>query len=412
VPVYNGIAQGLPQLLASLDAQTHRNRELIAVDSGSTDGSGELLAAAGATVISISQRDFRHDYARNLGAQRATGDYLLFTVCDCRFSDPRWIELGLRQLMQLGAISYSTPQCVDEQAKPYARFLAWNFLAANDYREGVNVLGHRRLGRLAYRLGGGRARMRAIHVDDTNHLVRADFFRRHPYDLPTCEDMGFGAKLICSNELFLYSTLSHVRHYHAYDNYRQYFSRVFVDLGVIDRLVRASSEMPCRDGIVDGIVAAGATVLDAILRVLGQLRDQGVIDVDFSDLTRQSTTITSGRIVDRFRESLTSPACLLFQGAPCEGSDIIAGQIGLAIDASRQFAALASVRARMYAHVTRCCEVLSRHLGYTILSLDELKHFVILSFMSIFARDLALAMLFLRDDKSQNVARLRAVRWQ
>ena len=154
IPVYNGIADGLERLLSSLARQSHHNLEIVAVDSGSTDDSVRLLERHGAKVLHIKKEEFRHDYARNLGAENAAGDYLLFTVCDCTFNDPKWIEIGLRHLRRFAAVSYSTPQSYDDDAEPYARYMAYNFLAANRYRLGVNTFGNRLLGRAAFTLAG------------------------------------------------------------------------------------------------------------------------------------------------------------------------------------------------------------------------------------------------------------------
>jgi GT2 family glycosyltransferase len=78
LPVKDG-APFLTELLEALTRQRASVRlEIIAVDSGSADDSVALLRAAGATVIAIDPGDFDHGLTRNLGAEHAHGDVLVF----------------------------------------------------------------------------------------------------------------------------------------------------------------------------------------------------------------------------------------------------------------------------------------------------------------------------------------------
>jgi len=80
IPVYNG-AGTLPECLDSLFRTTGSGFECIVVDDGSTDDSAEIARRAGARVIVTNARD-GPARARNLGAQAASGDILLFIDAD------------------------------------------------------------------------------------------------------------------------------------------------------------------------------------------------------------------------------------------------------------------------------------------------------------------------------------------
>ena len=100
VPVYN-VQQYLPRCLESLTAQTYRNIEIILVDDGSTDASGELFdhwAAADPRVRAFHKKNGGLSDARNYGLQKAAGAYVCFVDSD-DWCDVRYIELMLKTLL-------------------------------------------------------------------------------------------------------------------------------------------------------------------------------------------------------------------------------------------------------------------------------------------------------------------------
>jgi glycosyltransferase involved in cell wall biosynthesis len=68
--------------LAALKQSTFDDFELIVVDDGSSDGSGELARQSGAKVLETAGRQ-GPGRARNLGAHEASGKFLLFVDADC-----------------------------------------------------------------------------------------------------------------------------------------------------------------------------------------------------------------------------------------------------------------------------------------------------------------------------------------
>lgn len=84
VPVYNTLAY-LPICVKSLQQQTYPKLEILLVDDGSTDGSGELcdsLAKADSRIRVFHKENGGSSSARNLGIRMAQGDYLGFVDSD------------------------------------------------------------------------------------------------------------------------------------------------------------------------------------------------------------------------------------------------------------------------------------------------------------------------------------------
>ena len=88
--------------------------EIIAVDSGSRDGSVEILRKAGARVLTIPAAAFGHGKTRNLAASHACGDYLVFLTQDATPATADWLENLLAPLVAdplvVGAYSRHTPR--------------------------------------------------------------------------------------------------------------------------------------------------------------------------------------------------------------------------------------------------------------------------------------------------------------
>lgn len=88
VPVYN-VRDYLEKCLQSICGQTYRNLEIILIDDGSFDGSGELcdwFAQKDARIKVVHQRNAGQSAARNKGLEMAQGEYLGFVDSD------DWIE--------------------------------------------------------------------------------------------------------------------------------------------------------------------------------------------------------------------------------------------------------------------------------------------------------------------------------
>ena len=98
IPTKNGCAT-LPALLDRLWLQRVTGLlEIVAVDSGSTDGTVQLLEARGVAVIPVSPDAFDHGQTRNLAIARTRGEFVALLVQDALPVGTNWLETLTRPL--------------------------------------------------------------------------------------------------------------------------------------------------------------------------------------------------------------------------------------------------------------------------------------------------------------------------
>ena len=117
VPVYN-ILEYLPRCVHSITAQTYRNLEILLVDDGSTDGTGELCDRLGGEderIRVFHKENGGSSSARNLALQHASGEYVGFVDSD-DYIGPHMYERLLQAIREYNvAVSQIGRDEIDEQ---------------------------------------------------------------------------------------------------------------------------------------------------------------------------------------------------------------------------------------------------------------------------------------------------------
>lgn len=101
VPVYN-VKEFLDSCIQSIVRQTYRNLEIILIDDGSIDGSGELCdewATKDDRILVIHSENRGVSHARNLGLDKASGEVIGFVDSD-DWLDHRWFEILINQMVR------------------------------------------------------------------------------------------------------------------------------------------------------------------------------------------------------------------------------------------------------------------------------------------------------------------------
>lgn len=92
IPTKNGMST-LPALFDRLaDGQVRAPFEVIAVDSGSTDGTLDLITARADRVIAVAPEAFDHGLTRNLGIEAASAPLIVLLVQDAVPATGDWLD--------------------------------------------------------------------------------------------------------------------------------------------------------------------------------------------------------------------------------------------------------------------------------------------------------------------------------
>jgi glycosyltransferase involved in cell wall biosynthesis len=205
IPAKNGAAD-LERCLAAIAAQrVEEEVEVVVVDSGSTDGSPEVARASGAVVREIPPEEFGHGRTRNLGAQLARGELLVFTSQDAVADDDRW-------LATLAAAARSGPavagaygrQLPHSDARPPERFFL-DFVYGPEPR--VQQLAH-----------GDELTYESTLFSNVNAAIQREALERFPFrdDLTMSEDQEWSRRVLRAGRSLVYEPRAAVRHSHAY----------------------------------------------------------------------------------------------------------------------------------------------------------------------------------------------------
>jgi rhamnosyltransferase len=204
IPVKNGGAD-LRRCLDGIARQrVDDDVEVVVVDSGSTDGSDAVAAAAGARVHRIPPEEFNHGGTRNLGASLARGEVLVFTSQDAHAESADWLALLTAPLRDRDVAGVYGRQIAHEHEKPPEHF----FL---DFLYGERP-------RVQRAASPAELSMETTLFSNVNSAIRRDVFERFPFvdDINMSEDQEWSQRVLLAGHAIVYEPRAAVRHSHPY----------------------------------------------------------------------------------------------------------------------------------------------------------------------------------------------------
>ena len=179
------------------------------MDSGSTDGTLEILARYPVRVIPILAADFNHGETRNVGARAATGDWVAFTVGDARAADERWLERLLEGITDDQVVGVCGSQIVPHERDKNP--LDWFRPISEPRLKRVQFSAAEEFDRLS-----PLEKVRACSWDDVTALYRREVLMNIPFRRATfAEDALWANDALRGGHALVYNAAARVYHYHT-----------------------------------------------------------------------------------------------------------------------------------------------------------------------------------------------------
>lgn len=208
IPVKNGFPE-IKDCIEGILKQTIPVKEILVIDSGSTDGTIEYLKTVRSVrLIEIDPASFNHGNTRNLGWQQSEADFLLYTVQDARAADEYWIEELLKGFTDETVVAVCGQQIVpwDKDKNP----LEW-----------FRPVSSPEMKRYQFKEQGGFEALSAEEKkticgwDDVTAMYRMSGLRAIPFSSTLFgEDMIWAKHALQQGHALVYNFNSRVYHYH------------------------------------------------------------------------------------------------------------------------------------------------------------------------------------------------------
>ncbi len=204
------VKNGLPYIKECLDAVFCQDVpwpfEVVVIDSGSQDGSLDVIKRTPARLINIPPEEFNHGRTRNLGADIALGEYLIYLVADATPVGKDWM-LNLVRAAEIegvaGAYSRHLPR-PEHSLLTRTWVLRWH----NQTERLIKSYPQN------YQSLSPEDRFRIALYDDVSSCMKKKVWVDFPYGEFTCEDVEWSDRVLAAGYKIVFEPTSIVLHSH------------------------------------------------------------------------------------------------------------------------------------------------------------------------------------------------------
>lgn len=299
-----------------------KNQEIIIVDSGSIDDTVNIAKKYKAKVKQIKPEEFSHSYSRNMGAEMAHGDYLLFMTQDALPSSDSWIFKILVAILKNDVIAASCAETPRADADLFYKVISWNHYKFLGVDQGDRLLSRPKESTYeALRQNG--------QLSDIACMIKKDIFLSYKFRNDYAEDLDLGLRLIADEHKLAF--LSSVRVIHSHNREAYYFlKRAFVDTHHLARIFGDQLPKPKleQELLFKDILLSGKIIIDVmqnipestsassmIKTIIGILENEVIKDISFAEHVNIQTDQYLDKNFKLFLVKVNSMITLQFSGA-------------------------------------------------------------------------------------------------
>jgi rhamnosyltransferase len=185
--------------------------EVVALDSGSTDGTQERLRQAGVRLVPVSPLEFNHGTTRNRGVRACRGAFVVMLVQDAEPETPGWLAALVAPLVGDEALAgtYARQVPVEGAGCVPRAYLAGYAAAAPEPRvQGLPDRG-------VFEALPPAERLRLCTFDNVCSCIRRSAWSRLPFpEVPIAEDLQWAREVLLEGYRLAYVPEARVRHLH------------------------------------------------------------------------------------------------------------------------------------------------------------------------------------------------------
>ena len=211
IPTFNA-GPMLDQVLSAIDSQNCDVRpELVAIDSGSTDGTLERLQRHRATVLSVQPGTFNHGETRNAALARVDAMFAVLLVQDAVPVSSAWLGALLDPLLKDARVAGSfARQAPAPGASEITTHYLSRWVAAAEQARTVGPLAQEDFDRLS-----PVQRHAVCAFDNVCSCIRTSVWREHPFrKTAIAEDLEWARDVLLAGYRIAYAPAAVVRHSH------------------------------------------------------------------------------------------------------------------------------------------------------------------------------------------------------
>ncbi len=179
--------------------------EIIVVDSGSTDNTKDIAKNCSARLIDIKPLSFSHGGSRNIGAENAEGEILIFLSQDAVPKDERWLANLVKGFRDKNVAGIFGRQIPDEDASAMEKFFLQYIYPGRKI--------------VKYFINADSCTLQDILFSNVNSAIRRSEWEKNKFKehLVMSEDQAWSRDMLMKGKRIVYEPSAAVLHSHNYN---------------------------------------------------------------------------------------------------------------------------------------------------------------------------------------------------